>query len=39
MVKYAKYGPSKLEIKETSDAAKRFIDETMERLEDKQSDC
>ena len=34
MVKYAKYGPSKLEIKETSDAAKRFIDETMERLED-----
>ena len=34
MVKYAKYGPSKSEIKETYDAAKRFIDETMERLED-----
>ncbi len=34
MVKYAKYGPSNLEIKETYDAAKRFIDETIERLED-----
>src|SRR3990170_3221950 len=32
MVKYAKYGPSNLEIKETYDAAKRFIDETKERL-------
>ncbi|OHB45626.1 MAG: hypothetical protein A2094_01830 [Planctomycetes bacterium GWE2_41_14] len=36
MVKYAKYGPSKLEIKETYDAAKRFIDETKERLEEKE---
>ena len=36
MVKYAKYGPSKSEIKETYDAAKRFIDETMERLEEKE---
>ena len=32
MVKYAKYGPSNLEIKETYDAAKRFIDETKERF-------
>ena len=32
MVKYAKYGPSNWEIKETYDAAKRFIDETIERL-------
>src|SRR3989339_1971542 len=36
MVKYAKYGPSKLEIKETYDAAKRFIDETKERLKEKE---
>jgi len=36
MVKYAKYGPSNLEIKETYDAAKRFIDETIERLEAKE---
>jgi len=36
MVKYAKYGPSKLEIKETYDAAKRFIDETIERLGEKE---
>lgn len=36
MVKYAKYGPSTLEIKETYDAAKRFIDETIERLEEKE---
>lgn len=36
MVKYAKYGPSKSEIKETCDAAKRFIDETKERLEEKE---
>lgn len=35
MVKYAKYGPSNLEIKETYDAAKRFIDETKERLKEK----
>ena len=36
MVKYAKYGPSSLEIKETYDAAKRFIDETRERFEEKE---
>ncbi|MBI2470228.1 MAG: hypothetical protein HYV59_03175 [Planctomycetes bacterium] len=36
MVKYAKYGPSNLEIKETYDAAKRFIDETRERMEEKE---
>ena len=36
MVKYAKYGPSNFEIKETYNAAKRFIDETIERLEDKE---
>jgi len=36
MVKYAKYGPSNLEIKETYDAAKRFIDETIERLKEKE---
>ncbi|HHT9144949.1 MAG: hypothetical protein Q7J76_00270 [Candidatus Brocadiaceae bacterium] len=36
MVKYAKYGPSNFEIKETYDAAKRFIDETIERLEEKE---
>ena len=35
MVKYAKYGPSNFEIKETYDAAKRFIDETKERLKEK----
>ncbi|MCR4319248.1 MAG: hypothetical protein NUV74_02795 [Candidatus Brocadiaceae bacterium] len=35
MVKYAKYGPSNVEIKETYDAAKRFIDETKERLKEK----
>jgi hypothetical protein len=34
MVKYAKYGPSKMEIEEAYDAAKRLIDETRERLED-----
>lgn len=32
MVKYAKYGPSKIEIKETYDAAKRLVDETRFRL-------
>lgn len=36
MVKYAKYGPSNFEIKETYDAAKRFIDETIERLGEKE---
>jgi len=36
MVKYAKYGPSNFEIKETYDAAKRFIDETIERLKEKE---
>ena len=36
MVKYAKYGPSRIEIKETYDAAKRFIDETKERLKEKE---
>ena len=36
MVKYAKYGPSNFEIKETYNAAKRFIDETIERLEEKE---
>lgn len=36
MVKYAKYGPSNLEINETYDAAKRFIDETRERIEEKE---
>jgi len=35
MVKYAKYGPSNLEVKETYDAAKRFIDETKECLKEK----
>jgi len=36
MVKYAKYGPSGLEIKETYDAAKKFIDETKELREEKE---
>ncbi|TVM00248.1 MAG: hypothetical protein CV087_14875 [Candidatus Brocadia sp. WS118] len=36
MVKYATYGPSKIEIQETYDAAKRLIDETRERLEEKE---
>ena len=36
MVKYAKYGPSNTEIKETYDAAKRLIDETRERFEEKE---
>lgn len=36
MVKYATYGPSKIEIQETYDAAKRLIDETRERLEVKE---
>lgn len=36
MVKYAKYGPSKIEIQETYDAAKRLIDETRERLEEEE---
>jgi hypothetical protein len=36
MVKYAKYGPSRIEIKETYDAAKRFIDETIECLKEKE---
>ncbi|RIJ99453.1 MAG: hypothetical protein DCC43_08420 [Candidatus Brocadia sp.] len=36
MVKYATYGPSRTEIQETYDAAKRFIDETRERLEEKE---
>jgi len=36
MVKYARYGPSKTEIQETYDAAKRLIDETRERLEEKE---
>lgn len=33
MVKYAKYGPSNREVKETYDIAKRLVDETRERLE------
>lgn len=36
MVKYATYGPSRIEIQETYDAAKRLIDETRERLEEKE---
>jgi hypothetical protein len=36
MVKYARYGPSKTEIQETYDAAKRLIDETRECLEEKE---
>lgn len=36
MVKYARYGPSKAEIQETYDAAKRLIDETRECLEEKE---
>ncbi len=36
MVKYAKYGPSKTEIQETYAAAKRLIDETRERVEEKE---
>ena len=36
MVKYAKYGPSVLEIKETYDAAKHFIEETKECAEEKE---
>lgn len=36
MVKYAKYGPSRAEIQETYDAAKLFIDETRERVEEKE---
>ncbi len=35
MVKYATYGPSGLEIKETYDAAKKFIDQTKELTEEK----
>lgn len=35
-VKYAKYGPSNLEIQETYAAAKRLIDETRERVEEKE---
>ncbi|MDN3514267.1 MAG: BatD family protein [Candidatus Brocadia sp.] len=34
MVKYARYGPSVTEIKETYDAAKRLIDETRESLKE-----
>lgn len=37
MVKYAKYGPSGIEVQETYDIAKRLIDETRERLEEKQT--
>ncbi|MBE7444772.1 MAG: hypothetical protein HS132_05820 [Planctomycetia bacterium] len=36
MVKYAKYEPSKLELQETYDAAKRLIDETRERLKEEE---
>lgn len=36
MVKYATYGPSKAEIQETYDAAKRFIDETREDWAEKE---
>lgn len=36
MVKYARYGPSRAEIQETYDAAKRFIDETRERVKEKE---
>lgn len=36
MVKYARYGPSKTEIQETYNAAKRLIDETREHLEQKE---
>ncbi|MCF6155127.1 MAG: hypothetical protein E3K36_07720 [Candidatus Brocadia sp.] len=36
MVKYARYGPSGSEIQEIYDAAKRFIDETRERFEEKE---
>ncbi len=36
LVKYAKYGPSRAEIQETYDAARRFIDETRERVEEKE---
>lgn len=36
MVKYAKYGPSSLEIQETYDAAKKAIDETKELIEEKE---
>lgn len=35
-VKYAKYRPSGAEIKETYDIAKRLIDETVERLKEKE---
>lgn len=35
MVKYAKYGPSRMETQETFDAAKRLVDETRERLEEE----
>ncbi len=35
MVKYARYGPTRTEIQETYDAAKRFIDETSEYLDEK----
>ncbi len=36
MVKYAKYGPSALEIKETYDAARHFVDETKNYMEEKE---
>ncbi len=36
MVKYAKYGPSHIEVRETSDIARRFIDETKEHSEGKE---
>lgn len=36
MVKYARYGPSSAETQEIYDAAKRFIDETRERFEEKE---
>ncbi|MDN3509977.1 MAG: BatD family protein [Candidatus Jettenia sp.] len=35
MVKYAKYGPSNVEVKEAYDRAKRLVDETKERLEEE----
>lgn len=36
MVKYAKYGPSKIEVQETYDIAKQLIDETAGCLEEKE---
>jgi hypothetical protein len=36
MVKYAKYGPSHIEVKETSDIARRFVDETKRHSEEKE---